>query len=99
MIFVNKVEGFLKHFQSPDNTEEVFTNDCCYWFALILFRRFIKDGAKIMYDIESEYFGTEINGKVYDITGDITNNYNWIPWDSIDDFDIRYKIVSRFILI
>lgn len=99
MIFVNKVENFLKHFDAFNNTDSVSANNCCYWFALILFRRFIKDGARIMFDTESEHFGTEISNKVYDITGDVTHKYNWIPWDSIEDHSLKYKITEKYIQI
>lgn len=93
VIFVNKVEGFLKRFHCSDNIDEVFTSCCCYWFATILFRRFIRDGAEIMYDEVINHFGTKINNKVYDITGDVTNDYNWVTWDSIDDESLRQRIV------
>lgn len=95
---LSSVEGFLKHFKNSDNIEEVFTNECSYWFATILFRRFIRSGATIMYDNSVNYFGVKINNRVYDITGDITNKYSWIPWDSVTDERGRQEITSKYIM-
>ena len=78
------VQSFLNRFHG--DATEVFTNGCCYWFALILFRRFIRDGAEIVYDIIDNHFATKINGRVYDITGDITDKTHlWISWNEYKD--------------
>ena len=81
------VDDFLRRFHSSENIDDVFTHDCSYWFAVILFGRFIRDGATIMYNVASKHFGTRIKGRVYDITGDVTNKYQWTPWESISDSD------------
>ena len=36
-----------------------------------------------MYDPIDGHFGTYINGKVYDITGDVTKGHKWISWEWI----------------
>lgn len=92
------VENFLKRFHLSENVDEVFTCDCCYWFAAVLFGRFIRDGATIMYDEVANHFGTRIKGKVYDITGDVTNKYKWVPWESITDSSFRARIVRDCIM-
>jgi len=92
------VENFLKRFHLSENVDEVFTCGCCYWFAAVLFGRFIRDGATIMYDEVANHFGTRIKGKVYDITGDVTNKYKWVPWESITDGSLRERIVRDCIM-
>lgn len=80
------VEQFINHFHRTSKTgdvTEVFTNGCCYWFAFILCSRF--EGARIMYDQVANHFAAEIGGRLYDITGDVTGQYNMIPWDKYDD--------------
>lgn len=92
------VENFLKRFHSSENVDEVFTCGCCYWFAAVLFGRFIRDGATIMYDEVANHFGTRIKGRVYDITGDVTDKYKWVPWESITDSAHRARIVRDCIM-
>ena len=92
------VESFLKRFHSSENIDDVFACDCCFWFAAVLFGRFIRDGATIMYDKETERFGTRIKDVVYDITGDVTDKYQWTPWESIDDSPIRDRIIREHIM-
>ena len=92
------VENFLKRFHLSENVDEVFTCGCSYWFAAVLFGRFIRDGATIMYDEVANHFGTRIKGKVYDITGDVTTKYKWVPWESITDSSLRARIVRDCIM-
>ena len=92
------VENFLKRFHSSESVDDVFTRGCCYWFAAIMFRRFIRDGSTIMYDEVANHFGTRIKGRVYDITGDVTDKYKWVPWDSITDSSNRARIVRDCIM-
>lgn len=87
------VSGFLKRFHSAPTVDEVFSSGCCYWFAFILFRRFLRDGARLMYDEIDNHFGTMIRGRVYDITGDVTEAYDWKPWDALTDDALRARIV------
>ena len=77
--------NFINRFTSNGTRKEVidcFQNGCCYWFAYILLKRF-EDSylpqSKIYYDEIANHFGyydQEANC-VYDITGDVTNKYNW----------------------
>lgn len=92
------VENFLKRFHSSENVDEVFTCGCCYWFAAVLFGRFIRDGATIMYDEVANHFGTRVKGRVYDITGDVTDKYKWVPWEFITDSAHRARIVRDCIM-
>lgn len=58
-----------------------FTNGCCYWFARILSERFVSD--EIVYDQVANHFGCRIGNEVYDITGDVTDKYNWESWEVV----------------
>ena len=37
---VSTIEHFLARFHLDDDVDTVFTNGCCYWFAVILHCRF-----------------------------------------------------------
>lgn len=93
-----EINNFLAHFDNSKNVGEVFGNECSYWFATILFRRFIRNGAKIMFDKQSNRFGTEINNKIYDVTGDVTNDYDWVPWESVSDLSLKEQITKNYIM-
>lgn len=94
---MNDVVKFIERFQSPENNN-IFVGDCSYWFAAILYRRFIRNGAKIMYDAATNHFGTLVNDKVYDITGDITGKYKWTPWLELQDSSMKEKVTSKYIM-
>ena len=97
----DKVLHFISRFKSGDKenrVEYVFTNGCCFWFAYILQSRFASDGAVIMYDDIMNHFGTEISGRIYDITGDVTEQYSWIPWNNIQDELHRSRIIRDCVL-
>lgn len=88
------VINFLRRFHEKDQTVDyVFTNGCCYWFAVILHERF--PNSKIMYDPVWNHFVTEIDNKLYDATGDVTDNYNVVEWDkyALDDQLYRNRII------
>lgn len=73
------IERFIEKFKSRQS-DEIFKDECSYWFANILYRRFIYEGSAIMFDVGAEHFGTKIHGRVYDITGDVTELYDWVSW-------------------
>lgn len=94
---MNDVGKFIEKFQSPENNG-IFAGDCSYWFAAIIYRRFIRNGAKIMFDIATNHFGTMVNGKVYDITGDVTRRCKWIPWLEFQDDSVKEKVTNQYIM-
>lgn len=94
---MNEVGKFIKRFQSPENNS-IFSGDCSYWFAIILHRRFIRNGAKIMFNMDKNHFGTMICGRVYDVTGDVTENYSWMSWLEIQDNSMKEKITNKYIM-
>ena len=76
---------------------ELFDNKCSYWFAHILFRRFIMQNAEIMCDIQRKHFGARINGRIYDIRGDVTYWYSWSEWNNIDEIT-KSKLSKEYIM-
>ena len=87
---LNFIDGFSNH---GDRKEviECFTLGYCFWFAYILHGRFSSETkCAIMYDDIENHFGCRIDNKVYDITGDVTNQYDWVEWTSIKDKDINH---------
>lgn len=73
---------FIKHFQN-EGTIDVFMNGCCYWFAHILLSRFLNRHPcpKIMYNDITGHFATKIDGKIYDISGEIKDTEHWMEFD------------------
>ena len=94
-----EIQGFLKRFHSANDVDTVFTQGCCYWFAMILFVRFIRENAEIMYDSANNHFGTRIHGRVYDVTGDVTDTYSdWMPWNEFDAETERQRIMRDCVM-
>ena len=86
-----EVAKFLKRFHLNRDVDVVFTCGCCYWFAVILHQRF--PHSRIMYDVIGNHFVTEIGGRLYDVTGDVTGKYDVIPWDTFKNTDHGTKII------
>ena len=90
------MQDFIDHFKRTSltgNITEVF--GCCYWFAYILCGRFPE--AQIMYDPVMNHFMAWYNGKLFDVTGDVTEQYKAIPWEDFDDDLERERIVEQCI--
>ncbi len=91
----DKVIKFINRFTQGgrnQGTIDTFTCGCCYWFAQILFERFYdpdawRDEVEIMYDQIINHFGCCIDDRIYDITGDVTDQYNWGTWISVAQMD------------
>lgn len=86
-----KVANFLKRFHCDRDIDVVFTSGCCYWFAVILHQRF--PDSRIMYSIIDNHFAAEIDGRLYDVTGDVTGKYDVVPWDSFKNTNHGAKII------
>lgn len=79
-----QVVSFISRFKSlspSGDVVDVFTKGCCYWFAYILSARF---KGTLMYDSVANHFATEIGGRIYDISGDVTDKYSFIRWQDFD---------------
>ena len=79
---------FIARFTNNGKRQEVidtFSCGCCYWFAEILWNRFCLDveGCTILYDPIINHWACCIDYRIYDITGDITDNeeYQWNVWN------------------
>lgn len=77
---------FINQFTDRGRRQEVintFKYGCCYWFARILYDRFNDPTKpteiKIVYTPDN-HFGCKIGAYVYDVTGIVTNDYNWQDW-------------------
>lgn len=84
---MDQINHFIEHFHEHEDTTTTFTSGCCYWFAVILFIRFMKLGAQIVYDQVENHFATMICERVYDITGDVTDGHDWVLWSSMRYID------------
>lgn len=76
----NNVLKFINRFTlgaTRESVIECFTSGCCWWFAHILCERF---KGEMVYDEIDGHFGCEINGRVYDITGDVTETFRKTYW-------------------
>lgn len=87
---MNKVEKFINDFKklAPEYLSFVFYRGYCYWFAVILAQRFKGD---IWFNPDLVHFSAYIEGKLYDIYGQINIGHspitgkeesrNWVPWE------------------
>lgn len=78
-------------FKHREELEYVFLNGNCYFFALILCERFKNAKVKLM-QIEN-HFVTEIEGRLYDIRGDVTEICSvpdLIDFDDLEKSDPTY---------
>lgn len=69
-------EFIAKFKQSNRNKvmEDTFLHGFCYYFAVILKNRF--PTGTILYDKEAAHFVFSYENKLYDITGNVTNQYH-----------------------
>lgn len=92
----DEVLSFIARFTSNGRATEVidtFSCGCCYWFAHILHDRF-GDQSYIVYDEIENHFATYIDGRIYDITGDVTGKYKMLSWVAYGfDESLRKRIV------
>lgn len=97
---MDEVNKFISKFHAPEDTGTIFTSEVCYWFAYILYRRFIRTDAVLMYASsgDGDHFATKIHGRVYDITGDVTDKFTWEPWLEFKDRLEKERIVRDCIM-
>ena len=80
------IENFIHQFNAfGDDVRKCFSYGMCYHFALILHIRFRDEDAQKLYDPINGHFAVRINGRIYDITGDITDEtiYTWAEWKDL----------------
>lgn len=86
--------NFINNFKS---CKETFLCGMCYWFAHILQARF---GGTMMYAPVDNHFVQKIGGRIYDVSGDVTDDYgsstDLIPWFAMEAYDKRlYQRIVR----
>lgn len=78
---------FIKEFSNfGEQVVKCFTCGNCYYFAVILMDRYKAEylnEAEIVYDDIAGHFAARLGNKIYDITGDVTDKANWIPWNQL----------------
>ena len=92
----DEVLGFISRFTAKGKRKEVidaFRNGCCFWFAKILRDRFSGCNPSIMYDQVENHFGTMVGERIYDITGDVTDDFRWEIFEQMED----KLLISRLI--
>ena len=80
------IEDFIHQFNAfGDDVRKCFSYGMCYHFSHILGFRFRDEDTHCLYDPVNNHFATQINGRIYDITGDITEEtiYSWVLWKTI----------------
>lgn len=85
----NEILNFIEKMNNFDSPKDLFTNGFCYWFTEILqtwvtFYASHPTTATKVYDPVANHFGVKVGYNVYDITGDVTDEYDWVDW-------IKYK--------
>lgn len=83
---MNKVESFISKVRdSFIGSQQVYTEGSCYHFYLILKEVF--PDAEAYYD--EDHVITKIDGKFYDITGEVRGNLDFHPFDSIPSYSLK----------
>ena len=73
------VLDFISNFNEVRDFFSVTKNT--YEFAVILQKRFSwQFHTHLMFDPVTYRFGLQVEKEIYDITGDVTDTYNWTPW-------------------
>ena len=107
MVLNDEVLDFIEQFNGSGKDKtviELFSCGMCFWFAYTLHGRFSlhkEANSEIVYDEVENHFGCAINGQVYDITGNVTGQYNWKPWikvwseDPVHAKRIQYECILK----
>lgn len=101
---MDEVINFINRFTNKGKRTEVidcFSNGCCYWFAHILHQRFgfpqsTTNRCYIVHDPVAGHFACFINDRIYDITGDITDQDR--EWDEWTMYELKEPKVARHII-
>ena len=83
------IEDFIRQFRDFGNdVVYCFNSGMCFHFAWILKARF-GPGPEVVYDPIINHFACQIDGRIYDITGDITDDcdYKWETWATFKQKD------------
>lgn len=93
---MHKRDEVLHFINCFSHTQETFLYGMCYWFSFILNERF---GGTTMYLPIENHFVQEIEGRLYDVSGDVTEKYNTskiMRWQDMEQHDqLLYKRLIR----
>ena len=87
------IEDYIQQFrQFGTDVVDCFSNGMCYHFMTILRKRFGPFCTTPMYDEAMNHFATKIDDRIYDVTGDITDDprYHWERWTTVRSRDWRH---------
>ena len=70
-------ERVLRFISLFKGAEDPFLHGCCYWFAAILEARF---KGSVLYASPPGHFVCQILNRLYDVTGDVTEAYDYFLW-------------------
>lgn len=80
-----KILQFISLFE---DAKDIFLYGLCFWFAFILQERF---GGTMMYEQVENHYIQEIGGRLYDVSGDVTERYGTskylVPWADFEQRD------------
>ena len=76
---------FIDRFNRGAQLRELFEGEASYHFSVILKERFKDEEIYVIYHPTYHVFATHINGRIYDITGDITDDINIHEWILLND--------------
>lgn len=85
-----KHEEILKFISNFKFCADEFTHGKCYYGSVILRNRF--PDSETWYDRIMNHFATKINGRLYDLAGEITDTENFEPWCMLDDEFLQARI-------
>jgi hypothetical protein len=100
MEFINLVKGHKNHgtgYDAHEIIERVYKNGNCYMFAKTL--QFIFPQAEI-YSVDCSWFShvvAKIDGKLYDITGEVSDEYSYSPISKEEEEDARTWCYSTYL--
>lgn len=81
---MEEILRFIEVFRSPSNSI-LFSEEACYWFAIILHQRF--PNSTIVYNPDIVHFATKIYNRVYDISGIVNHEEDYVEWEDYQEDD------------
>ena len=90
------VIDFIKKFRKSEDVIDMFMDEAySYWFALILYWRFLSSGvSSIMYSRSGRCFAALVGDQIYDITGIVTSDRSdWVPLQTLSKVEYNNATV------
>ena len=92
----SEITQFIQRFESA---RDMFLHGCCYWFAHILNERFwLRHDAAILYEPVEGHFITRIDGRYYDVRGDVTELYRGFTLYALADMHRENSAMYRHLM-